>query len=157
MSKISPFLWFDDQAEQAAKFYISVFKGSKILEVIRYGEGSRGKPGSVMTVRFRILGQEFTALNGGPQFRFTPAVSFVVRCGNQRELDYYWRNLSAGGEKVQCGWLKDRFGLSWQIVPDGLTELLAGNDPKKAERVMRAMMKMVKLDIGRLKKAARGR
>jgi predicted 3-demethylubiquinone-9 3-methyltransferase (glyoxalase superfamily) len=157
VSKIIPFLWFDSQAEQAAKFYVSVFKGSSILDVARYPEGSNGTPGSVMTVRFRILGQEFAALNGGPLFKFTPAVSFVVRCRNQRELDYYWRRLSAGGEKVQCGWLRDRFGLSWQIVPDGLTELLAGNDPKKAERVMRAVMKMVKLDIGLLKKAAKGK
>jgi len=157
MSKISPFLWFDDQAEQAAKFYISIFKGSRIVDVARYREGSPGKPGSVMTVRFRILGQEFTALNGGPLFKFTRAISFVIHCRTQREVDYYWKKLSAGGKKVQCGWLRDRYGLSWQIVPDVLIELLAGKDTIKAARVTRAMMKMVKLDIGRLKKAAKGK
>jgi predicted 3-demethylubiquinone-9 3-methyltransferase (glyoxalase superfamily) len=157
MKRITPFLWFDDQAEHAAKFYISVFKGSRILGVTRYQQGSPGKPGSVMTVRFRILGQEFTALNGGPLFEFTPAVSFVVHCRTQREVDYYWKKLTAGGKEVQCGWLKDKFGLSWQIVPDGLTELLAGKDPRKSERVMREVMKMVKLDIRRLKRAAAGR
>jgi len=157
MSKISPFLWFDDQAEQAAKFYISIFKGSRIVDVARYREGSPGKPGSVMTVRFRILGQEFTALNGGPLFKFTRAISFVIHCRTQREVDYYWKKLSAGGKKVQCGWLRDRYGLSWQIVPDVLIELLAEKDTIKAARVTRAMMKMVKLDIGRLKKAAKGK
>jgi predicted 3-demethylubiquinone-9 3-methyltransferase (glyoxalase superfamily) len=154
MKKIMPFLWFDGQAEEAAKFYTSVFKGSRILDVARYTKGTPGKPGSVMTVRFRILGQDFTALNGGPEYRFTPAVSFVVHCRSQAEIDYYWRRLSAGGKKVQCGWLVDRFGVSWQVVPDMLMGLLTGNDPARAERVMRAIMKMVKLDIRRLLRAA---
>jgi len=151
---ITPFLWFDKQAEQAVKFYTSVFKGSKILGIARFTKGSPGKPGSVMTVRFRILGQEFTALNGGPEFRFTPAISFVVHCRTQKEVDTYWRKLSAGGKKVQCGWLEDKYGMSWQIVPDVLIDLLAGKDPVKAERVMKAMMAMVKLDIKRLRRAA---
>jgi predicted 3-demethylubiquinone-9 3-methyltransferase (glyoxalase superfamily) len=154
MQKITPFLWFDKQAEQAAKFYTSVFKGSGILGIARYGKGSPGKPGSVMTVKFRILGQKFTALNGGPVFKFTPAISFVVHCRSQKEVDYYWQKLSMGGKKVQCGWLEDKYGVSWQIVPDVLIELLTGNDPAKAERVMKAMMKMVKLDIKLLQRAA---
>src|ERR1017187_6544257 len=154
MQKITPFFWFDKQAEQAARFYTSVFKGSGILGIARYGKGSPGKPGSVMTVKFRILGQEFTALNGGPVFKFTPAISFVVHCRSQKAVDYYWRKLSMGGKKVQCGWLEDKYGVSWQIVPDVLIELLTGNDPAKAERVMKAMMKMVKLDIKRLQRAA---
>jgi predicted 3-demethylubiquinone-9 3-methyltransferase (glyoxalase superfamily) len=154
MANITPFLWFDKQAEQAARFYTSVFKGSRILGVARYGRGSPGKAGSVMTVSFRILGQKFTALNGGPAFKFTPAVSFVVHCRSQREVDHYWRRLAAGGEEVQCGWLRDKFGLSWQVVPDALIDLLSGDDPARAERVMRAMMKMVKLDIKGLRRAA---
>jgi predicted 3-demethylubiquinone-9 3-methyltransferase (glyoxalase superfamily) len=155
MQHITPFLWFDKQAEQAAKFYTSVFKDSKVVGIARHSKGSPGKPGSVMTVSFRILGQEFTALNGGPVFKFTPAVSFVVHCQSQKEVDYYWRRLSAGGKKVQCGWLEDKFGVSWQIVPDELIELLMSRDPEKAERVTKAMMKMVKLDIRRLKWAAK--
>jgi predicted 3-demethylubiquinone-9 3-methyltransferase (glyoxalase superfamily) len=154
MKKITPFLWFDKQAEEAAKFYTTVFKGSKILGIARYTKGTPGKPGSVITVKFRILGQEFTALNGGPVFKFTPAVSFVVHCRSQREIDYYWRRLSAGGKKVQCGWLEDKYGVSWQVVPDVLVDLLTGNDPARAERVMKAVMKMVKLDIKRLRRAA---
>jgi predicted 3-demethylubiquinone-9 3-methyltransferase (glyoxalase superfamily) len=154
MPKITPFLWFDNKAEQAARFYTSIFKGSKTLDIARYGKGSPGKPGSVMTVRFRILGQEFTALNGGPVFKITPAVSFVVHCKTQREVDYYWRRLSAGGKEVQCGWLEDRYGVSWQIVPDVLIRLLTGTDRAKAERVTTAMMKMVKLDIKSLRRAA---
>jgi predicted 3-demethylubiquinone-9 3-methyltransferase (glyoxalase superfamily) len=154
MQKITPFLWFDKQADQAARFYTSVFKGSRTTAVTRYGKGSPGKPGSVMTANFRIMGQEFTALNGGPVYKFTPAVSFVVHCQSQKEVDYYWRKLSAGGKKVQCGWLEDKFGVSWQIVPDVLIELLTGNDPARSERVMKAMMKMVKLDIKRLQLAA---
>ncbi len=154
MPKITPFLWFDNKAEQAARFYTSIFKGSKTLDIARYGKGSPGKPGSVMTVRFRILGQEFTALNGGPVFKITPAVSFVVHCKTQREVDYYWRRLSAGGKEVQCGWLEDRYGVSWQIVPDVLIRLLTGTDRAKAERVTTAMMKMVKLDIKGLRRAA---
>jgi predicted 3-demethylubiquinone-9 3-methyltransferase (glyoxalase superfamily) len=154
MKKITPFLWFDRQAEEAAKYYTSVFKGSKILGITRYGKGAPGKPGSVMTVSFRILGQDFTALNGGPQFKLTPAVSFVVHCGSQKEIDHYWRRLSAGGRKVQCGWLVDKYGLSWQIVPDALVDLLTGDDPARSERVMKAVMKMVKLDIKGLRRAA---
>jgi predicted 3-demethylubiquinone-9 3-methyltransferase (glyoxalase superfamily) len=156
MKKITPMLWFDKDAEEAARFYLSVFKGSRTLGITRYGKGSRGKPGSVMTVRFRILGQEFTALNAGPKFKFTPAVSFVVSCGSQREIDYYWRRLSAGGRKAQCGWLVDRYGLSWQVVPDMMTELLGDDDPARSERVILAIMRMVKLDIKRLRRAAAG-
>jgi len=154
VQKITPFLWFDKQAEEAAKFYSSIFKGSKILGVARYTKGTPGKPGSVMTVRFRILGQEFTALNGGPVYRFTPAVSFVVHCRSQREIDYYWRRLSANGKEIQCGWLVDKYGVSWQVVPDVLMDLLTGDDTARSERVMRAIIKMVKLDIKRLRRAA---
>jgi predicted 3-demethylubiquinone-9 3-methyltransferase (glyoxalase superfamily) len=157
MQKITPFLWFDGQAEEAAKFYTSVFKESGIVDVARYTRGTPGKPGSVLTVRFRILGQDFTALNGGPEHKFTPAVSFVVRCRSQAEIDYYWRRLSAGGKKVKCGWLVDRYGVSWQVVPDMLMDLLTGNDPARTERVLRAIMKMVKLDIKRLRGAAAGK
>jgi predicted 3-demethylubiquinone-9 3-methyltransferase (glyoxalase superfamily) len=154
MQKITPFLWFDKQAEQAARYYCSIYRNSKILDVARYSEGSPGKPGSVMTVRFRIQGQEFTALNGGPVYKITPAISFVVHCKTQKEVDRYWRKLSAGGTKIQCGWLVDRYGVSWQIVPDILIELLTSKDAAKAERVMKAMLKMVKLDIKRLRRAA---
>ena len=155
MKKITPFLWFDNKAEQAAKFYTSVFKGSKIRAITRYSEGSPGKPGSVMTVSFNILGQEFTALNGGPVYKITPAVSFVVHCSTQKEVDTYWRKLTAGGGKeIQCGWLQDKFGVSWQIVPDLLIELLTEKDPAKVKRVTLAMLKMVKLDIRLLRAAA---
>lgn len=154
MKKITPFLWFDGEAEPAAKFYTSVFKGSKIRSVTRYSKGTPGKPGSVMTVNFKILGQEFTALNGGPVFKFTPAVSFVVHCSTQKEVDTYWRKLTAGGKEVQCGWLEDRFGVSWQIVPDVLIDLLNDKDEAKVERVTQAMLKMIKLDIRLLKAAA---
>jgi predicted 3-demethylubiquinone-9 3-methyltransferase (glyoxalase superfamily) len=156
MQKITPFLWFTQDAEKAAKFYVSVFKGGKILKVLRCGEAGPGRPGTVMTVKFRILGQEFTALNGGPVFKFTPAISFVVPCATQREVDYYWRKLTAGGKPVQCGWLQDRFGVSWQIVPDALIELLGSKDSAKAARVTQAMMKMIKLDIRKLRRAAMG-
>lgn len=154
MQKITPFLWFDKQAEPAARFYTSVFKHAKILDIARYGEGSPGKPGSVMTVKFRLLGQEFVALNGGPAFQLTPAISFVVNCQTQKEIDYYWRKLSAGGKKVQCGWLEDKYGVSWQIVPTVLPRLLTGRDPARAARVMQALMKMIKLDIKTLRQAA---
>jgi predicted 3-demethylubiquinone-9 3-methyltransferase (glyoxalase superfamily) len=154
MPRVTPFLWFNKQAEAAARFYTSVFPNSKILDIARYGRVGPGKPGSVMTVKFRILGQEFTALNAGPEYKFNRAVSFVVHCRTQKEVDYYWRKLSAGGKEVQCGWLDDKFGLSWQIVPDVLLELITSKDPAVAEPVMRAMMKMVKLDIKRLKRAA---
>jgi predicted 3-demethylubiquinone-9 3-methyltransferase (glyoxalase superfamily) len=154
MPSITPFLWFDKQAEAAATFYTSVFPNSKILNIARYGRGSPGKPGSVMTVKFRILGQEFTALNGGPDFKFNHSISFVVHCRTQKEIDHYWRKLSAGGEEVQCGWLKDKYGLSWQIVPDVLLRLITSKDPAVAEPVMKAMLKMVKFDIKRIERAA---
>lgn len=157
MPKITPFFWFKNDAEKAARFYTSVFKNSKILSIARYPPGSPGKPGSVMTVNFRIEGQEFTALNGGsiPGFKINPGISFVVHCRTQREVDYYWRRLSAGGKKVQCGWLEDKFGVSWQVVPDVLLKLWTTKDRAKAERVMKAMVKMVKLDIKKLEQAAR--
>ena len=155
-SKIKPFLWFEHQAEEAAKFYTSIFKDAKIVKISRYPEGSPGPAGSVMTVAFQLNGQDFIALNGGPQFKFTEAVSFVVECDTQAEIDYYWDELTAeGGKPVQCGWLKDRFGLSWQIVPAMMDELFSGKDAKKAERAMQAMLKMVKLDIAKLKEAAK--
>ena len=155
MQKITPFLWFDNQAEEAAKFYVSVFKGGKIGAISRYPEGSPGPAGSVMVVEFRILGQTFTALNGGPIFKFTEAISFVVSCKTQREVDYYWRKLTSGGGKpVQCGWLKDKFGLSWQIVPTALAELMSGRERAKPARVMQAMLRMTKIDIKKLKQAA---
>jgi predicted 3-demethylubiquinone-9 3-methyltransferase (glyoxalase superfamily) len=157
--KISPFLWFDSQAEVAAKFYISVFKNSKIDKITRYPEEAAKKigrePGSVMTVEFTLDGQEFVALNGGPMFKFTEAVSFVVMCETQEEVDYYWEKLTAdGGEPGPCSWLKDKYGLSWQVQPRLLIELLGDNDKAKAERVMNAMMEMNKIDIAALKKAA---
>src|SRR4030095_1551008 len=157
MQRISPFLWFDDKAEEAVKFYTSIFKNSKITNVARYGEAGAqvsGRPkGSVMTVAFQLDGQEFIALNGGPQFKFTEAVSFVVNCQTQEELDEYWKKLSDGGQEVQCGWLKDKYGLSWQLVPTVLEQLMSDPDPKKTERVMRAMLQMKKLDIKGLKQA----
>jgi predicted 3-demethylubiquinone-9 3-methyltransferase (glyoxalase superfamily) len=154
IQKITPFLWFDHHAEEAANFYTSIFPNSKIVKVIRYGKNSPGPAGSVMTVEFQLEGQTFVALNGGPVFKFTEAVSFVVNCQSQDEVDRYWEKLSAGGAEVQCGWLKDKFGLSWQIVPTALPELLNDPDPKKAERVMKVMLTMKKLDIAALKKAA---
>lgn len=154
MARISPFLWFNGKAEEAAKFYVSVFKDSKILGVARYGKAGPGPAGSVMTVNFRLLGQEFAALNGGPEFKFSPAISFVVHCETQKEVDRYWRKLSAGGKEVQCGWLEDRYGLSWQIVPNALLKLIGDRDPEKAARVMQAMLGMVKLDIKALRRAA---
>ena len=157
MQKITPFLWFDNNAEEAAKFYVSVFKNSKIGKVARYGEAGPGPKGTVMTVEFELDGQKFVALNGGPQFKFTEAVSFVVNCKTQKEVDTIWEKLSAGGQEVQCGWLKDKFGLSWQIVPTVMTELLTDRDPKKSQRVMKAMLKMVKLDIAALERAYEGK
>ena len=157
MQKITPCLWFDGQAEDAALLYTSIFENSKILTVARYGEAgaeASGQPkGNVMTVSFRLGGQEFLALNGGPNFKFTEAVSFSVRCDTQDEVDYYWNRLAEGGEEGQCGWLKDKFGLSWQIVPNILGEMLQDRDPKKAERVMTVMLKMKKIDIKELKQA----
>jgi predicted 3-demethylubiquinone-9 3-methyltransferase (glyoxalase superfamily) len=159
MQKITPFLWFDDQAEEAANFYTSVFKNSKIGKIAHYGEEAAektGRPkGSVMTIAFQLDGEEFVALNGGPQFKFTEATSFVVNCETQEEVDYFWGKLSGGGKEVQCGWLKDKYGLSWQIVPTVLGELLSDKDAAKSQRVMQAMLKMVKLDIKKLKQAAK--
>ncbi len=153
MQKITPFLWYDGKAEEAAKFYVSVFRNSKMGKLTRYGEGGPGQKGSVMTAEFEIDGQHFVALNGGPQFKFTEAVSFHVDCKDQDEVDYYWKKLADGGEVQMCGWLKDRFGLSWQIVPSVLPQLLGDPDPAKAQRVMKAMLQMKKLDIKGLKQA----
>ena len=157
MQKITPFLWFDDKAEEAAKFYVSIFRNSKLGNVARYGEAgaaASGRPkGSVMTVAFSLDGQEFIALNGGPQFQFSEAVSFVVNCETQKEIDEMWEKLSAGGEEVQCGWLKDKFGLSWQVVPTILGKLMSDPDPAKTQRVMQALLQMKKLDIAGLKRA----
>ena len=156
MPKISPFLWFDTQAEEAAKFYTSIFKNSKITSVNRYGEAGPGPKGSVMTVAFELDGEEFTALNGGPQYQFTHAISFVVNCKDQDEVDYYWDKLGEGGNEVQCGWLTDKFGLSWQIVPDGLVDYIAGDDEEGSQRAMEAMFQMKKLDINELRRAYEG-
>ena len=153
--KVTTFLWFNNNGEEAAKFYCSVFKNSKILNTIPHPESVPGPKGSALTVDFELDGQRFTALNGGPQFKFTEAISLVVRCETQDEIDYYWEKLSEGGQKVECGWLKDRYGLSWQIVPSNLTELLEG-DSQKVDRVMKAVMQMQKLDIAELQKAAEG-
>lgn len=153
MQKITPFLWFDDEAEEATNFYVSIFKNSKVGRITRYGETGPGPKGSVMSATFQLDGQEFYALNGGPVFKFTPAISFFVNCETQPEIDELWEKLSAGGEKSQCGWLKDKYGLSWQIVPSILGKLLADPDPAKANRVMQAMMKMHKLDIRKLQQA----
>jgi predicted 3-demethylubiquinone-9 3-methyltransferase (glyoxalase superfamily) len=153
MPKISPFLWFDTQAEEAANFYASIFKNSKIGKISRYREGAPGPKGSVMTVAFTLDGQEFTALNGGPLFKFTAAISFVVNCDTQEEVDHYWAKLLEGGEESRCGWLKDKYGLSWQIIPTILGKMLSDPDPQKAKRVMQAMLAMKKIDIAGLKKA----
>ena len=152
--KITPFLWYTDQAEQAANFYTSIFKNSKIKTTARYGDAGPGPKGSVMTIAFEIEGQEFIALNGGPHFKFTPAVSFVINCDTQEEVDDFWDQLSAGGKTDRCGWLTDKFGLSWQVVPKALVELIRDPDPAKSKRVMEAMLQMTKIDIPTLKKAA---
>jgi len=153
MRRITPFLWFDNQAEEAMNFYTSIFKNSKTGSITRYGDAGPGPKGSVMTASFELDGQEFVALNGGPLFKFTEAISFVVNCENQKEIDYYWEKLLEGGQPSQCGWLKDKYGLSWQIVPTELPKLFQNKDPEKTKRVMSAMMKMVKLDIDVLKNA----
>ena len=153
MQKITPFLWFDDKAEAAANFYVSIFKNSKVLSTSRYGDTGPGPKGTVMVVKFQLDGQEFLALNGGPQFTFSPAISLVVNCETQKEVDEMWEKLSAGGETQVCGWLKDKYGLSWQIVPTILGELMQDKDAKKTERVMQAVMQMKKLDIKGLKQA----
>ncbi len=152
MQKITPFMWFDDKAEDAMHFYVSIFQNSRVLSVSRYGDAGPGPKGSVMTANFQLDGQEFIALNGGPLFKFTEAISFVVNCESQREIDEFWEKLSAGGQEVQCGWLKDRFGLSWQIVPRILPQLLK-KDPETSNRVMKALMQMKKLDIAALQQA----
>jgi predicted 3-demethylubiquinone-9 3-methyltransferase (glyoxalase superfamily) len=155
--KITPFLWFDNQAEEAAQFYTSIFKNSKILEVSRYGESGPGPKGSVMVVKFQIAGQEVTALNGGPRFKFSEAFSFVVSCENQKEIDEYWSKLtSGGGQESMCGWLRDKFGFSWQIIPADLGKLMGQKDPKRANRVMEALLQMKKLDVAKLTTAAAG-
>ncbi|HUA22272.1 MAG TPA: VOC family protein [Bryobacteraceae bacterium] len=155
MQKITPFLWFDTQAEEAANFYVSIFKNSKIGETRRYGEAGPGPKGSVMTITFQIEGQEFIALNGGPHFKFTPAISFFVDCQTQAEVDQLWDKLSEGGRADQCGWLQDKFGVSWQIIPNVLMKLLGDPDPVKATRVMKAMLQMNKIDVRRLEEAYR--
>jgi predicted 3-demethylubiquinone-9 3-methyltransferase (glyoxalase superfamily) len=160
MQKITPFLWFDDKAEEAMNFYTGIFKNSKIETLTRYSaeaaKVSGRREGSVMTVSFRLEGQEFVALNGGPQFKFTEAISFVVNCDTQVEVDDLWSKLSLGGEESQCGWLKDKFGLSWQIVPTVLGKMLGDRDPLKSQRVMQAMLQMKKIDIAKLKQAYEG-
>jgi predicted 3-demethylubiquinone-9 3-methyltransferase (glyoxalase superfamily) len=153
--KITTFLWFDKNAEEAVNFYVSVFKNSRVVNTARYTEVGPGPKGSVMTIDFELDGQRFTALNGGPTFKFTEAISLVVHCDTQEEVDYYWDKLSEGGQKVECGWVKDKFGLSWQVTPNMLLELLT-RDPQTVDRVMKAMMQMQKLEIEPLKKAAEG-
>jgi predicted 3-demethylubiquinone-9 3-methyltransferase (glyoxalase superfamily) len=161
MQKITPCLWFDDKAEEAAKFYVSIFKNSKLGKIARYGEAGAevsGRPkGSVMTVTFQLDGQEFMGLNGGPQFKFTEALSLVVNCKTQEEVDEMWEKLSAGGEKGVCGWLKDKYGLSWQLVPTVVEKMFQDKDAKKTERVMKALLQMKKLDIKKLKQAYEGK
>ncbi len=157
MQKITPFLWFDNNAEEAVNFYTLIFENSKIGQVRRYGEAGPGPKGSVMTATFQIEGQEFMALNGGPAFKFSPAISFFVNCETQEEVDQLWEKLSAGGETIQCGWLKDKFGVTWQIIPKALGELMGDRDPQKSQRVMQAMMKMVKIDVAALKRAYEGK
>lgn len=156
MQLITPFLWFDNNAEEAMNFYVSIFKNSKVGRVTRYGEAGPGPAGSAMTVEFELDGQEFVGLNGGPHFKFTEAVSFTVRCETQEEIDYYWDKLSEGGQTSRCGWLKDKFGLSWQVEPRILGDLMADKDPEKAKRVMEAMLKMDKIDIEPIRRAYEG-
>lgn len=161
MQRITPCLWFDSNGEEAAKFYVSIFPNSKIGTVTRYGDAgakASGRPkGSVMTVTFRLDGQEFLALNGGPMFTFSPAISFIVNCKTQKELDRFWHKLSVGGKEVECGWLTDKYGVSWQIVPAVLGKMMQSKDAKKKERVMSALLQMRKLDIDTLQQAYRGR
>jgi predicted 3-demethylubiquinone-9 3-methyltransferase (glyoxalase superfamily) len=158
MKKITPCLWFDGNAEEAAKFYTSIIrKRSKIGAISRYDEGAAFPKGSVLTVTFTLLGQEFLALNGGPQFKFTPAISYMIACDTQKEIDLLWEKLTEGGKEVQCGWLEDRYGLSWQIVPAGIGKMISDKDPAKSARVLNAVRGMVKLDLKALEKAYRGR
>lgn len=151
--KLTPFLWFDNNAEEAMNFYVSAFKDSKVISVNRYGDAGPGPKDSVMTATFELCGVQFTALNGGPLFNFNESVSFVIHCDNQEEVDWYWEKLSDGGQKSRCGWLKDQFGLSWQVVPLALFEFTSGEDKRAANRVMQAMLKMDKMDIGKLREA----
>jgi len=155
VQKITTFLWYNDKAEEAAKFYMSLFKNSKIKEIRRYGDAGPGPKGSVMIVTFQLEGQEFIALNGGPHFSFTPAISLFVNCDTQEEVDQLWDKLSEGGRKDRCGWLQDKYGLSWQIIPEALMKLMGDRDPKKSSRVMQAMMQMDKIDVRRLQEAYR--
>ena len=157
MQKITPFLWFDGKAEEAANFYVSIFKNSRILNITRYGEAGPGPKGSVMTVVFELDGEQFIALNGGPQFKFTEAISFSVNCKTQGEVDEFWEKLSQGGEEGPCGWLKDKYGLSWQINPTILGEMLQDSNPEKSKRVLEAMLKMKKIDIHGLQRAYESR
>lgn len=156
MQKVTPFLWFDNQAEEAANYYVSIFPNSKVGAISRYGESGPGPKGTVMVAEFQLDGQEFTALNGGPQFKFTEAISFVVNCETQEEVDYYWEKLLQGGKEQQCGWLKDKYGLSWQIVPTVFIEMMRDKDTAKTERLMKAVMQMVKPDIATMKRAFEG-
>ncbi|HEX9509768.1 MAG TPA: VOC family protein [Puia sp.] len=157
MQKITTFLWFDNNAEEAMNFYTSLFKNSKIVNITRNGEGGPGPKGSVLTATFQLEGQQFMALNGGPLFRFTEAISLFVSCETQQEVDTLWEKLSEGGAKSQCGWLKDKYGLSWQIIPTALGKLMNDPDPEKAQRVMMAMLKMTKIDVAELQKAYDGK
>lgn len=154
MQKITPFLWLDSQAEEAANFYVRIFPNSRITDVARYSEGSPGAAGSVMTVQFELNGQRFVALNGGPHYKITPAISFVVNCESQAEIDHFWNHFAAdGGEEIQCGWITDKFGVSWQVVPSNLADLLNADHPEKAAAVMKALLGMIKLDMNLLQKA----
>lgn len=153
MPKITPFLWFDGAAEDAMNLYVSTFKNSKVNGISRYGDAGPGPKGTVMTANFELDGQEFVALNGGPQYKFTPAISFVIKCQTQQEVDEFWDKLSAGGQEQACGWLTDRYGVSWQVIPTILMELLGDKDPRKSQSVMQAMLQMKKIDISALKKA----
>ena len=156
MPRIIPNLWFDTEAEEAARFYVSIFPSSEIRDITRYGEAGPGEPGTVLTVDFVLDGQEHTAINGGPLFTFSEAISLLISCADQEEVDRYWSALAEGGEEGQCGWLKDRYGLSWQVVPIGMGELLGDPDPERGQRAMRAMLAMVKIDIAAIRAAADG-
>jgi predicted 3-demethylubiquinone-9 3-methyltransferase (glyoxalase superfamily) len=157
MQKIVPHLWFNNQAEEAVQFYVSIFKDAKIFHITRYGDAGPGPVGSVMTIEFKLNGERFIALNGGPEFKFNEAISFLVHCDDQEEVNYYWEKLTAdGGKQGPCGWLNDKFGLSWQIVPTALNKLLQDPNPEKAQRVMKAMLDMGKLDVAALQQAATG-
>ena len=156
MQKITPFLWFDNNAEEASNFYVSIFKNSKVLSVSRYGDAGPGPKGTVMVTEFQIDGQKFVALNGGPRFKFTEAISFVINCDTQKEVEYFWDKLSKGGEKSRCGWQKDKLGLWWQVVPTVLGKLMSDSDPEKVKRVTEAMLRMDRIDIEPLQRAYAG-